>query len=134
MTRLVGIDHVQLGMPAGGEDAAREFYGELLGLREVPKPPQLADRGGVWFAGDGVALHLGVGVDVRPSVKAHTAFVVSSLAAFRERLVDAGLTPAEDDSSLPVRRCYVVDPFGNLLEFVDAGDAGFTERSVTDGS
>src|SRR4051812_18058135 len=58
--RLTGIDHVQLAMPEGGEDAARAFYGGLLGLTEVPRPPALAGRGGCWFAAPGVAVHLGV--------------------------------------------------------------------------
>ena len=56
---VVGIDHVQLPMPAGGEAEARRFYGQILGLREVDKPPALAGRGGCWFAGPpGVAIHL----------------------------------------------------------------------------
>jgi len=43
------IDHVQLAMPAGREDVARDFYGRLLGIPEVPKPPEMQSRGGVWF-------------------------------------------------------------------------------------
>ena len=46
---VFGIAHVQVGITAGGEDAARDFYGGLLGLRELPKPEELRDRGGVWF-------------------------------------------------------------------------------------
>jgi hypothetical protein len=49
MSDIYGLDHVQIAMPAGGEDAARAFYGALLGLPEIPKPPDLATRGGVWF-------------------------------------------------------------------------------------
>src|SRR4029077_1804610 len=56
---LASIDHIQLGLPAGGEDAARAFYAGVMGLREVPKPAALAGRGGVWFAGRAGALHLG---------------------------------------------------------------------------
>ena len=40
--RIIGIDHIQLAMPAGGEDAARRFYGGVLGLEEMPKPAALA--------------------------------------------------------------------------------------------
>jgi hypothetical protein len=43
------IDHVQLAMPAGGENSARQFYGRLLGMAEIPKPDELAKRGGCWF-------------------------------------------------------------------------------------
>lgn len=54
------LDHVQLAMPAGQEDAARAFYLDALGLEEIPKPDALAKRGGVWFRGGAVNIHLGV--------------------------------------------------------------------------
>jgi catechol 2,3-dioxygenase-like lactoylglutathione lyase family enzyme len=34
----VRLDHVQLAAPPGCEEAARAFYGALLGLPEIPKP------------------------------------------------------------------------------------------------
>ena len=125
---LVGIDHVQLSMPAGGEDVARAFYGDVLGLREVVKPAALAARGGCWFAGAGVAVHLGAESDFRPLAKAHPALLVRDLDAARASLAAAGIPIEEDDSGIPARRCYVRDPFGNRIELVDARDAGFWER------
>jgi len=130
---ITAIDHVQLSMPAGGEDAARTFYDDVLGLREVPKPPQLAGRGGAWFASGTVAVHLGVDVEFRPATRAHPAFVVD-LAALRARLTDAGITVEDDDSGLPVKRCYVRDPFGNRVELVDASGAGFSLQPSSDGN
>ena len=124
--RIVALDHVQLGMPVGGEDIARAFYRDTLGLTEVAKPAALAARGGCWFAGDGVAVHLGAEPDFRPATRAHPALGVDDLARARERLVAAGATLTEDDSGLDVARCYVHDPFGNRIELVDAGDAGFS--------
>ena len=126
---LIAIDHVQLSMPPGGEDRARAFYVGVLGLREVPKPPELAGRGGVWLAGGrGVAIHLGVEADPRPSAKAHPAFVAADLGVAREAMVASGHAIEDDDSGLPVARCYVRDPFGNRIELVDGRDAGFSER------
>ncbi|WP_428116534.1 hypothetical protein [Candidatus Poriferisodalis sp.] len=58
--KIVAIDHVQLAMPPGGEDAAQAFYEGLLGLPRVPKPPHLEARGGCWFESDTVKTHLGV--------------------------------------------------------------------------
>ena len=73
---VVGIEHVQLAMPPGGEGAAREFYSGLLGLPERTKPSALAARGGCWFEAPGVKVHLGVEADFRPAQKAHPALLV----------------------------------------------------------
>ena len=84
-TASVGIDHVQLAMPAGQEDVARRFYTGVLGIPEVPKPPVLAARGGCWFEAGAVRVHLGVEDDFRPARKAHPALVVADLRSFVER-------------------------------------------------
>lgn len=123
---LLGLDHIQLTIPAGGEEAARQFYGELLGLTEIPKPAPLAARGGCWFGGAGLQLHLGVEEPFAPARKAHPAFLVSHLAALRERLALAGVAIVPDESVPNVRRFYASDPFGNRLEFIQDGD-GFSQ-------
>jgi catechol 2,3-dioxygenase-like lactoylglutathione lyase family enzyme len=125
---VLGIDHVQLAMPAGGEEEARAFYAGVLGLREVGKPAALRDRGGCWFAAPGVALHLGVDPSFVAAAKADPALVVWNLRSAREALGSLGVAVVEDDAAIGVARCYVSDPFGNRLELVDARDAGFTSR------
>jgi catechol 2,3-dioxygenase-like lactoylglutathione lyase family enzyme len=126
---IVGIDHVQLGMPAGGEADARRFYGALLGLREVAKPAQLMERGGCWFVGPGgTAIHLGVDQRFIAAKKAHPCLIVAHLEGARTALAAADVRIAEDGSGVGLRRFYVEDPFGNRIELVEAGDAGFTER------
>jgi len=126
---IIAIDHVQLAMPAGGEDEARRFYAGVLGLTEVPKPARLAGRGGCWFASaDGsVAVHLGVEDDFRPARRAHPAIVVTDLDAMRLRLADAGAEIVED-GSIDVGRFYTADPFGNRIEVIAEGDRGFTRE------
>jgi catechol 2,3-dioxygenase-like lactoylglutathione lyase family enzyme len=126
--RIVGLDHVQLAMPAGGESQARAFYADLLGLVEVAKPEPLAARGGCWFVGPGTAIHLGVEVDFRPARKAHPALVVADLEACRETLTAASVEVIPDSSLPDVRRFYAHDPFGNRIEFIEAGD-GFAPRA-----
>lgn len=64
------LHHMQLAMPRGEEAAARAFYGGVLGLTEIGKPPVLAARGGAWFKAGDVALHLGVENEFRPARKA----------------------------------------------------------------
>jgi catechol 2,3-dioxygenase-like lactoylglutathione lyase family enzyme len=119
---ILGLDHVQLSCPEGGEEAGRRFYVECLGLREVKKPEALSKRGGCWFVGRGTAVHLGIEEDFRPARKAHVAFRVKDLEAARESLRRAG-SPIVEDSSLPgVRRFFSEDVFGNRLEITQAGD------------
>jgi len=121
---ILAIDHIQLAMPVGGEPAAREFYGRLLGLREVPKPEPLAARGGAWFEGGEVRLHLGVEDDFRPARKAHPALLVAQLAALKSKLAAAGYE-VRDDSDLPdVQRAFTHDPFGNRIELIQSPTEG----------
>ena len=116
---VLRINHVQLAMPAGREDAARRFYGEVLGLRELSKPPELAARGGVWFALADAQLHLGVDPDFRPAHKAHVALDAQDLDLVAERCRAAGHAPRPDGRIPGQRRFYVEDPFGNRLEVME---------------
>ena len=112
------IDHVQLAAPPGGEDAARSFYGELLGMEEIPKPPLLAKRGGIWFSSGPVQIHIGIEQDFRPARKAHPALRCTHYDGLLARLRSAGIA-LEEPSDIPgVRRAHVYDPFGNRIELV----------------
>ena len=115
---IVGLDHVQLAMPAGGEEAARAFYAEVLGLTERAKPPDLAARGGCWFAGAGVELHLGVEEPFRPATKAHPALLVNDLADMRARLSEHGAPFSEGTPLDGHERGDTADPFGNRIELM----------------
>jgi len=112
----VGIDHVQLAMPVGGEAVAREFYVGVLGLIEVPKPAVMAARGGCWFEAAAVKLHLGAEAAFVPARKAHPALLLSGLAAFIER---TGLPAAWSDEIEGTVRCHIDDPFGNRIELIE---------------
>ncbi len=118
---LKAIDHVQLAIPAGGEDAARAFYAGVLGLVEQPKPTELAGRGGCWFEG-AVKVHCGVEEPFRPARKAHIAFRVDDVRGLADlarlknfEVVEGGDLPGHE-------RVFVFDPFGNRLEFLRAVD------------
>ena len=114
---IVRLDHVQLAMPRGLEAQAEAFYGGVLGLERVPKPPPLAARGGCWFRAGALELHVGVEDPFAPARKAHPGFVVDDLEALRARLAAQGIA-VRDDHDLPgAVRFFADDPFGNRLEF-----------------
>jgi catechol 2,3-dioxygenase-like lactoylglutathione lyase family enzyme len=115
---ITGLDHVQVAIPAGGEQAARAFYGCLLAMTEQPKPAALAGRGGCWFTAGTAVLHLGVEEPFRPAHKAHPAFLVGDLDSLFQVLADAGYDCARADGEIPgIRRFHTADPFGNRIEF-----------------
>jgi catechol 2,3-dioxygenase-like lactoylglutathione lyase family enzyme len=113
---VTGIDHVQVAAPPGCEERARRFYGDLLGLEELPKPEALRARGGCWFRAGAQELHVGVEAPFAPAHKAHPGLVDSDLESLRGRLSAAGVAWEADGSLDGVDRLYVHDPFGNRLE------------------
>jgi len=117
---FTAIDHVQLAMPVGEEEIARRFYVGLLGMTEIPKPPELAKRGGCWFASASVQVHLGVEAEFRPAKKAHPAFRCADYDAMITRLQAAGIEAPEAADIPGVRRCHVHDPFGNRIELISS--------------
>ena len=124
MTGVVGLHHVQVAAPPGCEPAARAFYGGLLGLPEIEKPPLLAVRGGCWFSlGDG-ELHVGVEDPFTTGGEGTSGTAASARApsagGARAALAATGIEITwADDAEIPgQRRFHVSDPWGNRLELV----------------
>ncbi|HEY0277488.1 MAG TPA: hypothetical protein VGC32_04395 [Solirubrobacterales bacterium] len=116
------LDHVQIAAPPDCEPAARHFFGDLLGLPELPKPAPLSTRGGCWFALADRQLHIGVDPDFTPARKAHVALRLgpADLDDLATRLAAASF-PVTWDENLPgERRFYSADPWGNRIEFLAA--------------
>ena len=127
----LGLDHVQLAAPPGCEVEARRFFGEVLGLRELPKPAEMAKRGGHWFECGAQQIHVGVEKDFRAAKKAHPAIRLKDEAALRAlqaRLHSAGTSTRDDDEIAESARFFAEDPWGNRLEFVATRDAVSSER------
>ena len=113
------FDHVQVCIPRGKEDEAREFYGRLLGLEEIEKPEVLKKNGGLWYSVADVQLHVGVEETVAPS-KRHPAFEVEDVADVRAYLEQSGV-PTKNEPDIPgvVQRFSLFDPFGNRIELFE---------------
>ena len=121
------LHHVQVACPTGGEDAARRFYADGLGLTEVEKPEPLRGRGGVWFRAydtEGAVaaeLHVGVEDPFVPARKAHPAFLVEDLDATVIRLRAAGFEADERERETfeGYLRFHAFDPHGNRVEVLE---------------
>lgn len=124
------LHHVQVACPPDGEDGARRFYGEGLGMTEVDKPADLVARGGCWFrayddsGAVAAELHVGVENPFAPARKAHPAFVVGDLAAVADRLRALGfeVDEAQRDSFPGYARFHTFDAHGNRVEVLAVAD------------
>lgn len=118
---ILSLDHVLLEIPEGGEDAARDYYVGLLGMTEVPQPPVLAARGGVWLRSGTAEIHLGTVGEHAASPRAHPCLVVDDLDGLRAVLEGAGYDCVPADNERPgIRRLHTRDCFGNRLELQQA--------------
>jgi catechol 2,3-dioxygenase-like lactoylglutathione lyase family enzyme len=125
----VRLHHVQVCCPPGGEDDARRFYGEGLGLTEVEKPAELAGRGGAWFraydesGGVSAELHVGVEEPFAAARKAHPALLLPSREVLDQvvaRLARLGyeVDLSEEHTFPGYRRVHVRDGAGNRVELL----------------
>jgi catechol 2,3-dioxygenase-like lactoylglutathione lyase family enzyme len=118
--KVYAIDHIQLAIPPNSEDLARLFYGEILGLREKPKPEHLVNRGGIWFEQDDLKLHLGIDRNFCPAKKAHPGLLVEDLDELVSRCEKSGYMVEAGEGVESYRQVYVTDPFGNRIELLEA--------------
>lgn len=113
------LDHVQVSCPPGGEEVARAFYRDALGMTELEKPPLLAARGGCWFRDGDAELHIGIEENFTPAQKAHPALAVDDLDAVAKTLQDQGYPVNWDNDTIPGRRRFhTADGHGNRIEIV----------------
>ena len=112
------LDHVQICIPPGAEDRARDFYAGLLGLREIEKPDVLKGRGGLWFEIADIQLHVGA-EDGTARSKRHPAFEVENVEQVRAFLEANGVRTRDEPQLANVRRFSFFDPFDNRVELLE---------------
>jgi catechol 2,3-dioxygenase-like lactoylglutathione lyase family enzyme len=119
MSKFSGIDHVQLAMPVGAEDQARAFFTGVLGMPEIPKPPVLAVRGGVWFQCGSSQIHVGGEVGFVPAKKAHPALSVLDMGGLLADLSRQGVDIKPEETIGGLQRASILDTFGNRIELIE---------------
>ncbi|RJP70320.1 MAG: glyoxalase [Candidatus Abyssobacteria bacterium SURF_17] len=101
-------------------EKANQFYGRLLRLRQLERPPEVIAGGpGAWYKLGNRQLHIFVGPGARETSIRHFGLVVEGMDTLVERLRAAGFE-LEDAFSFGEfkRRKFVRDPFGNLIELM----------------
>lgn len=123
MPSILRLQHAAVTVPTEGLEEARSFYSGVLQLREVPRPPELRDRPGIWYSFGSTELH----IQCRPGVPPekgdrHPALIVDDIDAWRQRFAEHGVDVIDQPTIYNRRRFNVRDPFGNLLELTTEGD------------
>lgn len=116
---ILGLHHAQITIDRADEAAARAFYLDVLSLPELSKPDVLRARGGFWCQLGDRQLHIGLeeGVD-RAASKAHIAYAVDDLQAWRTHLQAQGIQIGESIAIPGMDRFECRDPFGNRIEML----------------
>jgi catechol 2,3-dioxygenase-like lactoylglutathione lyase family enzyme len=116
---ILGLHHVQISVPETMEEAALEFYTQVLGLIPIDKPRGMRDVGGTWLQVGGLEVHLTTEEGVnRRSTKTHIAYRVDDLKFWRERMIAHEVSPIECTPIPGYDRFEARDPFGNRIEFI----------------
>ncbi len=120
---VIAFSHVNVTVPADLEQAAKDFYGEVLGLKQIEKPDGPRKHVGAWYELGSTQLHLSIEDDPQNAASdRHVCYGVAELAIAEQQLRDAGFEIIPD----PANRFFVRDPAGNLIEI--------TEKQTAEGS
>ena len=118
---MIRLHHFGIPIPAGSEEQAFDFYSRMPGFTHVPKPPDLHLDGGLWFQLiDGRQIHLQVDIPLPEDSRTHPAFLVEDLDDLANLLATREIILEWDELWRNTRRFKIRDPFGNILEFIDA--------------
>lgn len=116
---LDALHHVQVAIPPEGGEIARNFYRDILGLREVPVPPNVSKTAVAWFEQGTLRLHVGIDPDFHPARKGHPAFSVCDYDQLMAHLDSRGIHSTQATVVDGARRCHIYDPFGNRIELIE---------------
>lgn len=114
---ILRLDHLQVCIPIGMEEKAREFYTGILGLEEIEKPDSLKPNGGLWYNAGDIQIHIGV-EEAENNSKRHPAFQIDNFEEVKKYLEEKGVKIKEETPIPGVKRFSFLDPFNNRIEFL----------------
>jgi len=114
---VTALHHVNVTVSAELEAAAKDFYGSVLGLQQVPKPAA-SRQNGAWYQVGPNQLHLSIEDQADNAASSrHVCLTVDDLSAAEKKFREAGVQIISDPRPVPGSpRFYVRDPGGNQLE------------------
>ncbi|MGZ3873742.1 MAG: VOC family protein [Mucilaginibacter sp.] len=121
MIEFIRADHINICVPAERLEEAREFYREVIGLKQITRPDHLFSTPGYWFDIGDIQLHIGAEPKLPRSVR-HIAFEVKNVDDAREQL-EKYHTELIEEPVIPGRKRFAfIDPFGNRMELLQLLD------------
>ena len=116
--KVLGLNHVQVNVSLAQLPAARDFYLNFMGMKEIERPKAFKSEG-FWFHAGTFEMHIGVEENVdRTATRAHPAYEVDDVTAWRKK-VEAAKLPIKDQPKIPgFERFHFRDPFGNNIELI----------------
>lgn len=113
---ITGIHHHSV--VATNPEASRRFYGEQLGLLEIPSPSTF-EAPVIWYACGNGQLHLMIKQDADTISPRHIALHIRNAEGARSRLQARGI-PTKETVRIPgADRFFVQDPDGNRIELIE---------------
>lgn len=111
------LHHVSIPARSADFDAGRHFYGEILGLTELPVPKTLGAERVLWFRAGDCELHLfdEETTAAHPTGR-HFCFAVEDLDEIQAALFAANISTEETTPIHNRPRFFCRDPFDNRLE------------------
>ncbi|HZP56231.1 MAG TPA: VOC family protein [Dehalococcoidia bacterium] len=122
MPAILRLQHVAVTVPTEGLERARAFYSGVLGLREVPRPPEIRDRPGIWYSFGSTELHIQARTSVPEAGDRHPALIVDDIDAWKAHFLQHGVEVIDQPTIYGRRRFDVRDPFGNRIELTTEGE------------
>jgi len=114
---IVGANHAQVNVPTAALGAAREFYLEFLGMKEILRPAVFKSPG-IWMHAGSFELHIGVEDGIERTTRAHIAYEVSDIAPWRKKVAAAGYAMKDQPLIPGYDRFQFRDPWGNNIEII----------------
>jgi catechol 2,3-dioxygenase-like lactoylglutathione lyase family enzyme len=121
MIDFIRADHLHICVPPEQLEEARQFYTQIIGLRQIERPDKIFGNAGYWFDIGDIQLHIGV-ENALARTSRHTAFQVADVAKAREVLVKNNIEIAEEPIIPGRTRFAFIDPFGNRMELLQMID------------